>query len=41
MNLMGETLETEDIDRLVLGNTVCREILSDVLELVSENNEGK
>ena len=39
MNLNGETLKTEEINRLILDNKACTDILSHVLESVSENDE--
>lgn len=39
VNSMGEFLDSAEISKLVLENTVCSEILSDVLQSVKENNE--
>ncbi len=41
MNLLGENLKAEEINRLVLENSVCSEIISDVLESLGESNEKK
>ncbi len=39
MNLNGETLKTEEINKLILNNKTCTDILSQVLDSVSENDE--
>ena len=39
MNLSGQPLKIEEINRLVLGNEICKEILSEVLLAVKENND--
>ena len=41
INLMGETLKSEEINQLILENSICNEILSDVLESLDEIKDGK
>ena len=38
-NLLGETINSEEINKLVLENTVCSDILSNVLGSIFENYE--
>ena len=40
LSLSGDTLKSEQIDKLVLENSVCSEILSNILESIKENDEG-